>query len=43
MILVIDNKYDTSYDNIKTGVLYIPNNILYDIDFVTERDDDSYE
>lgn len=42
MILVIDNNYDTSYDNIKTGVLY-PNNILYDIDFVTERDDDSYE
>lgn len=43
MILVIDNNYDTSYDNIKTGVLYIPNNISYDIDFVTERDDDSYE
>ena len=50
MILVIDNNYDTSYDNMKTGVLYIPNDvsddtddISYYTDFVTEREDDSYE
>lgn len=49
MIPVINNNYDTSYDNMKTGVLYIPNGISDDTDDIsyntdlTEREDDSYE